>query len=213
MRDDLGVGARLAADAAVGLEPVAELGGVDHVAVVRERELDGVAADVDGLSVERAARARGRVPGMADGDVPRQSLDVLLAEGVGHEADVGEGAEDGAVSGGDAGGLLSAVLEGEDAVEGDLGGVAADAVGEVCADYPARLTREIQRRSNLQLALGQADLPSSMDWRGERGTDTPFIPHPPPKGHTPSDGNIAEMRNAPSLPPVGGISPTGWGRD
>ena len=57
---------------------------------------------------------------MADGDMAREAVEVLLAERVGYEADVGEIAEGASVAYGDAGALLTAVLEGEESEVGDL---------------------------------------------------------------------------------------------
>ena len=80
---------------------------------------------------------------MADGDVAREAVEVLLAERVGYEADVGEIAEGASVADGDAGALLTAVLEGEESEVGDLRRFTVGRAGEVCADDAARVVRGV----------------------------------------------------------------------
>ena len=80
---------------------------------------------------------------MADGDVARQPIEVLLPEGVGHEPHVCEVPQRAPVAGGDTGALLSAVLEREDTEKSDACCVAVGAVREVDPDDATLLLRGV----------------------------------------------------------------------
>ena len=60
--------------------------GVDHVAVVAQGQLAVGAAGENGLGVAEDARAGGGVSGVAYGNVAGEAFEVLLAEGLRHEA-------------------------------------------------------------------------------------------------------------------------------
>jgi hypothetical protein len=92
-------------------ELVAELPRVDEVAVVRDRDLAVRAVDQERLGVLDLALAGGRVAGVADGDVSRQTLEAVLVEGVGDLPHRPRDAQLLTVGGGDAGALLAAMLQ------------------------------------------------------------------------------------------------------
>ena len=102
---------------------------------------------------------------MANGDVAGQALQVLLAEDVGDEALVREIADRPPVRGGDAGALLTTVLQGEQAVESNLCGFVAGRSGEVCADDPARFAGSVGLNDRQATAYCQESLaPGGQDW-------------------------------------------------
>lgn len=96
--------------AAVLLEHLATQGvGVDQVAVVRQR--DAVRRiHVERLRFVAAFAARRGIAAMADADAALQQRHLARAEGIAHEAVALHDAQLGAVGGGDAGGVLSAML-------------------------------------------------------------------------------------------------------
>jgi hypothetical protein len=98
-----------------------QLAGVHEIAVVRDGDLSVRAIDQDGLRVEQAALARGRVAGVADRDMAGQRFERRLVERLGH---VAHGARDPhllAIGGADAGALLAAVLQRVEPEVGQVG--------------------------------------------------------------------------------------------
>jgi len=90
-----------------------ELGGVDQVAVMRERERAVHRLHVERLGVAEARLAGRRVPGMTDGQRPGQLLDVGLGEGARDEAEALADPYPAAVGRSESRGLLTPVLERE----------------------------------------------------------------------------------------------------
>ena len=115
VQNDLGVHRRLE-DGALVLHGGAQRVGVDEVAVVRQRQHAHLAAGDDRLGVDDVLAAEGRVAHMADGDMPGQPAQDLVVKHLGHQAEVAVLTDDLAVRRGDAGALLPAVLQGEEAV-------------------------------------------------------------------------------------------------
>ena len=149
--DHLGVGGRRERDA-VGGELVAQLGRVDEVAVVPER--DGAPAAVldQRLRVRPLRRAGRRVARVADRDVAVQAAQLLLVEDLRDEAHVAQHGQAAVVGDGDPGRLLAAVLEREQPEVGDardvaLGGADAEDAAhqrdrpELAQVRPVRLAR------------------------------------------------------------------------
>ena len=119
--DDFGVGGGLE-ERALALELHAEIAEVDEVAVVGDGDEALGGFDADGLGVEERGVAGGGVARVADGHVALEACartsSVKISDDEAHAFDVGEM---GAVGGGDAGGFLTAMLEGVEA-EIDLAG-------------------------------------------------------------------------------------------
>jgi hypothetical protein len=88
-----------------------QLGGVDEVAVVAERDArPGPVGPEGGLRVLPGGGSGGRVAAVADGDVAAQAVQCRLVEDLGDEAEVLVHDERGAVADGDPGRLLPPVL-------------------------------------------------------------------------------------------------------
>ena len=96
-------------------------GGVGEVAVVAEGEPGPAHGPEHGLGIAPFRGAGGRVTGVADGEGSGQAGDGALVENGGHEAHVAHDGDGLAVAHGHSGRLLAPVLEGEHAVEGELG--------------------------------------------------------------------------------------------
>ena len=107
--DDLGVRRRPERDLALAQLRV-ELHGVDQVPVVGKGQSPVVVAD-DRLSVLPRRRAGRRVADVADRHRARERPELGLVEDLGHEAELTCGDDLPAVDGGDARGLLPAVLQ------------------------------------------------------------------------------------------------------
>ncbi len=130
LRQHLGVSGRLERDA-LRLEVGAEDVGVDHVAVVGERQLAALTVDEremrtavlheQRLDVAVHTGSSGRVPGMADRGNAVQPLERFLIENLGDEAHLGKDSKPLAVRGGDACRFLTAVLECVESEEGKPG--------------------------------------------------------------------------------------------
>ena len=101
--------------------PVGQLGRVGQVAVVAEGEAGPPHRPVDGLGGGPLRRTVGGVPGVADGQVPGQAGQGPLVEHRGDQSHVLDHGDGLAVAHRHAGRLLAAVLQGVDAVEGQLG--------------------------------------------------------------------------------------------
>ncbi len=120
--DDLGVGGG-GEDGAVALQAFARGAEVDEVAVVGDGDKALGGLDGDGLRVEEGGVAGGGVAGVADGDVAGEPGENGVGEDLGDEAHALHVGDVVAVGGGDAGGLLPAMLEGVEAPVGEAGGV------------------------------------------------------------------------------------------
>ena len=107
------------------LEPVAQLGGVGEVAVVRERDGARVAAAERRLGVLPGAGAGRGVAAVADREVALERAQAALVEDLGDQAHVLVDQEARAVTGGDARRLLAAVLQRVEAEVGELGDLLA----------------------------------------------------------------------------------------
>ena len=119
-RHHLGV-ARRRQPEALRQQLVAQLRRVDDVAVVGERQRAVHRLDEERLDVALVRRTGRRVAGVADGVVAGQRLQRLVGEDVRHQAGLLVDAGAVPVADGDAGGLLAAVLQGEQAEERQLG--------------------------------------------------------------------------------------------
>ena len=118
--DDLGIGRRLKQRAALD-QFAAQRHGIRQVAVVGEREAAEAELGEQRLHVAHDRVAGGRIAHMPDGGMARQAADHLLAgEDVADVALVAEGVELLAVERHQAGGFLTAVLQGVQA-EGGVG--------------------------------------------------------------------------------------------
>ena len=123
VEDHLGVRGRLE-DRAVADQVAADRQEVGQVAVVGEGDAAAFQVGEHRLDVAEERAAGGGIAGVADGGAARQALDqVGAAEGVAHVAHVPLGVEALAVEGGDAAGLLAAVLQGVQAERRDGRGV------------------------------------------------------------------------------------------
>ncbi len=114
--------------------PVGQLGRVGQVAVVAEGEAGPPHRPVDRLGGGPVRRTVGGVPGVADGQVPGQAGQGPLVEHRGDQTHVLDHGDGLAVAHRHAGRLLAAVLQGVDAVEGQLG---RDTPGCVHPEDPA----------------------------------------------------------------------------
>ena len=108
--DQLGVRARAELDP-VGLQLVAELAGVDEVAVVAERDRARAAVLDDRLRVRPLRRAGRRVARVPDRELAVEPAEVLLVEDLRDEAHLAEHRQVAAVRDRDPRRLLAAVLE------------------------------------------------------------------------------------------------------
>ena len=99
----------------------AQFGCVHEVAVVRHRQRPVHGLDEERLHVAHGVGTGGAVPGVADGVIAREWRHGLGCEHVGHQAGVLVQPGAAAVADRDAGSLLAAVLEREQAEEGQLG--------------------------------------------------------------------------------------------
>jgi len=91
---------------------------IDEIAVVGHRHRAIRALYNYGLGIIRQRGARGGITGVANGDMPRQVTQILLIEHLGHQAHARTHVDTDTISSGDASGLLPAMLEGIDAIEG-----------------------------------------------------------------------------------------------
>ena len=142
--DDLRVRRRGERDAALGQLGV-QLDGVDQVAVVGERELAlgavGALRALHGLGVLPGVGAGRRIPHMADRQVAGERAQIVLGEDLVDEAELAAGHDLPAVVGrGDAGRLLSAVLE---CVEREVRETRDVVPGRVHAEHAAFVPRSI----------------------------------------------------------------------
>src|SRR5215470_14111856 len=120
MDDDFRVAIGLEDGTAV-LEAAAMLGSVGEIAVVAESEFAFVAVDDDGLRVEEAFVAGSRVTRVAHGEIAGELCEDRRREDLFDFAHGTVDVEIGAVAGDDAGGLLSAMLEGVEAEISEFG--------------------------------------------------------------------------------------------
>ena len=179
--DDLGVGGGLE-EGALALELGADVAEVDQVAVVRDGDEALGGLDADGLRVEQRGVAGGGVAGVADGEIAGELLQDFVGEDVGDQAHALDVREVMAVGGGDAGGLLPAMLQRVEhevdlargfgvGVDGDYAAFFVQGVGVVLVARSASMrTREVLRshaRDALVETLGHAVTVSTLrvDWR------------------------------------------------
>ena len=139
-RHHLGV-ARRGQPEAARQQLVAQRRRVDDVAVVGEGQRAVHRLDEERLDVALVRRPGRRVPGVADRVVAGQRLQRLVGEDVRHEPGLLVDPGPVAVADGDAGGLLAAVLQGEQPEERELG----DALAVRCRD--AEHATLLRRRS------------------------------------------------------------------
>ena len=134
---------------------VGEVGGVDQVAVVAEGDLVAAGPAGDGLGVLPDARPGGGVAGVADGEVAGQPVEHPVVEHRRDETGVLDGDQLGAVGHRHAGGLLAAVLQGE---QPEIGQVGDGLAGGVDAEDAARLLELVVdgRRPDDWVAVEQA---------------------------------------------------------
>ena len=90
---------------------VAQLLGVDEVAVVPERDRAGAAVVDERLRVLPRVRARRRVARVADRELAGEAVQLLLVEHLRDEPEVAQHGQPAALGHGDPGRLLAAVLE------------------------------------------------------------------------------------------------------
>ena len=134
MENDLAVDRGLEDGSAV-LKLVPQGGSVDEVAVVGDGELSACRVDAERLGVEEGARSRRRIADMADGARAGKRFQVFLGEDLRdqtHSLVEPEGFPVAAARG-DAGALLTAVLQREEAVVGQHGRVLVAVDGEDAA--------------------------------------------------------------------------------
>ena len=121
--DDLGIAGRME-DGAGQFQFVAKLSGVGQVAVVGQGQLALLVVDLDGPAVAPAGGAGGGVAGVGDHHLPlREGGQHLFGKDLVDQAQVLVGSEDAVVIHDDAATLLAPVLEGEEAVVGQVGHV------------------------------------------------------------------------------------------
>ena len=113
--ENLAVGGRVEKASAV-LEPQFQLARIDKVAVVREGEIARIVVEEERLHVLYATAPGRRIAHVAYGHVARQRGQAPLVEDLGHEALALDMAERTVVHGDDTATLLSAVLQGVQAV-------------------------------------------------------------------------------------------------
>ena len=128
-------------DASCRAQLVAQLVGVDQVAVVPERDGARVAVVEQRLRVRPRVRAGGRVARVADRELAVQAGQVLLVEHLRDEAEVAQRREAAVLGDGDPGRLLAAVLERVQAEVGEPRDVAAGGVDAEDAAHQRRPTR------------------------------------------------------------------------
>ena len=104
-------------------DPLLQLAGVGQVAVVGQRDRAGLGGPEGGLGVVPGAGAGGGVARVADGEVALERLQRRLVEDLRDQAHVLVDQDLPAVADRDAGRLLAAVLQGVEAVVGQLGDV------------------------------------------------------------------------------------------
>ena len=132
--DDFGVGGGLEVSA-VAFQSGADVAEVHQVAVVGDGDEALGGFDADGLRVEQRGVAGGGVARVADGHVAGKLGEDVVGEDFrdqAHALDVGEVL---AVGGGDAGGLLPAMLESVEAEIGLAGGVGMAVDGDYAAFF------------------------------------------------------------------------------
>ncbi len=122
VQQHLGVARRLE-DGSLPHEVVAQLLGVDEVAVMADGDLAVGAVDDDRLRVVEPAVARRGVPDVADGTRPGEPRNRSLVEGVGHLAFRLAHLQPAPVRRGDAGALLAAMLQRVQAEVREVGGL------------------------------------------------------------------------------------------
>ena len=163
MQDDLAVHRGLE-DGTAGLELLAQLGGVGQVAVVADGDAPLGAVHGQGLGIDDVRRTGGRIAGVADGRVAHEPVQHIAGEDLRHQAHAPVDVEGLAVGRDDARALLSAMLEGVEAVVGQFGGIRMP----MDAKDPAVMLRMV-----LHETLGESG--------SRRRRQRAFLPHRPPR--------------------------------
>ena len=157
VRHDLGVAGGREVAAPIG-QLFLELDGVDDVAVVRQRKLERWAVGQNGLGVRQIAAAGGRVACVTDSDVAGQAGEVVLVEGLRHQAHRSTGPDVLPVAGRYPDALLPPMLKGGQAEECSAGYVFA---GRIDAHDPASLLHVVvQKRHSASLSGSWAVRPA-----------------------------------------------------
>ncbi len=138
MNDNLAVHGGLE-DGAFFLQLGAKGVSVDQVAVVTQGVVFAGVVDEEGLSVRQDRGAGGGVTDVTDGHVAPEAREALFGEDLRGKPHPLVLIDPASVGGGDTRALLSAVLEGEEAEEGEPRGLLVAVNG----DNPARLTGPI----------------------------------------------------------------------
>ena len=166
--DDLRVRRRAERDALLA-QLVVQLDGVDEVAVVAERQLAAVGA-VHGLGVVPAVGAGRRVADVADGDVAAQRAQLLLVEDLVDEPQLAQGHDVPVhVGGGDAGRLLTTVLEGVEREVGQSRDVVAGGVDPEHSALVAWSLALVEGRHDVKNTQPLGVLRAAMSFPGPRG--------------------------------------------
>ena len=131
--DDLGVAGAVESETRL-LHLPAQLDRVDHISVMCHRQLYVGASRHDRLSVNDAIGAGGGVTSVGDRDVAREVLEVVFSERLIDQSHSRAASELGSVSGGDAGALLSPMLERVDSKVSDAGRILS---AQVNSDHTA----------------------------------------------------------------------------
>ena len=159
---------------------LAQLLGVDEVAVVRDRQAAAAVLDDERLRVLQQRLARGRVAVVADRRRAFELADDVLVEDVGHQPQAAVRNEEVVLRRDDAGGFLAAMLQREQTEIGEVGGLrmpedADDAALLVKAIrhrrllLPARLQSLASLRRRWQAALARTSVAAAL--RTDRQSD------------------------------------------
>jgi hypothetical protein len=122
VHDDLGVHGGLE-DGAAGLQTTADVPGVGKGAVVADGDALAAVLHHEWLGVDEHGGAGGGVAHVADGQVPRELVQLVGVEDLGHQPQAPVHANPGAIPGDYAAGLLAPVLEGIEAEVSEAGGI------------------------------------------------------------------------------------------
>ena len=119
---------------------------VDDIAIVGQSQGPCRAIHHERLRVAQFAAPGGGITGVANSQFSGKRSEVGFAENLGDQAHLGVDGNSVAAGGRDAGAFLAAVLEGEEAEEGEA---ACALLGGIYSDYPAFLARTVERAIDL----------------------------------------------------------------